>query len=97
MSIKKYIFFTLLTSILLIGGTKAHEWYPPACCSGDDCHPVECSSLTERGKGLAYKSYYFYNKMIKPSQDGLCHVCISNETSTEFTPVPHCVFIQQGS
>lgn len=97
MSIKKYLFSILFISIILTGGSIAHEWYPYACCSGNDCHPVDCESLVQRGKGLAYKGFYFYDNMIKPSQDGLCHVCISNETSKDFTPVPHCVFIQIGT
>lgn len=97
MSIKKYLLAILFTSLILTGGSIAHEWYPAACCSGNDCRPVECSELVERGKGIAYRNFYFYDQMIKPSLDGQCHVCISNETTPEFIPVPHCVFIQQNS
>lgn len=91
----KYIFLTL--TLLISTVALAHEWYPLSCCSGHDCHPVDCDSLIQTTKGITYQSYEFVKDMIKPSQDNLCHVCISNEFSKEMTPVPHCVFIQSGS
>lgn len=98
MSIKKYIYLTFLLSFLLITPSIAHEWYPYACCSDKDCHPVACEDILEKGKNLVYHDYPFFGDMIKPSKDGDCHVCISNENGTEgYTPVPHCIFIQQGS
>lgn len=97
MSTKKYIFYILFISILSTGGSIAHDWYPSNCCSDSDCHPVDCASLEDKDKEIIYKGFYFSDNMIKPSQDGLCHVCISNEHSQEFTPVPHCVFVQLGT
>lgn len=92
---------TIILSLLIIASTntalEAHDWYPFACCSINDCHPIACEAITERGKALAYHGFGFYDQMIKPSQDGACHVCISNEFNKDFTPVPHCIFIQQGS
>lgn len=91
----------IILSIFLIASLNttlsAHDWYPFACCSQNDCHPVPCESILEKGKALVYNGFGFYDQMIKPSQDGACHVCISNEFNKEFTPVPHCIFIQQGS
>lgn len=92
---------TIILSILVIASlntiVSAHDWYPFACCSNNDCHEIPCSEIIEKGKALVYHNFGFYDQMIKPSQDGLCHVCISNELSKEFTPVPHCIFIQGNS
>jgi hypothetical protein len=92
----------ILACIILIASaniTSSHEWYSAGCCSGQDCHPIRCEAISEQGKELIYKGYHFFNDMIKPSQDAQCHVCISNEfhDNPDFTPVPHCIYIQQGS
>lgn len=96
---KKYLIPLVILYILTLTGTlQAHDWYPAACCSGNDCHPVPCEQLKEVGRNLVYQGFSFYDTMIKPSLDEACHVCISNEFSIEnYSPVPHCVFIQQGS
>lgn len=96
---KKYLIPLVILLILSLTGTlQAHDWYPNVCCSNHDCHQVPCEHLKEIGKNLVYNGFSFYDTMIKPSLDGACHVCISNEFNTEgYTPVPHCVFIQQGS
>lgn len=31
---------------LLCGPAWAHDWYDPACCSGEDCAPVEVDVVT---------------------------------------------------
>lgn len=102
LSYKKIIPIVILTLITLIGlfdvQVFAHDWYPAACCSGTDCHPISCSSLTEHGKSIFYQGYEFSQTMIHPSEDGLCHVCISNEFNpdTTYSKVPHCVFTAPG-
>lgn len=94
---KSIVLFSLLLILCLTASVQAHEWYDAACCSGHDCHPIACESIKESGKSLFYNAYEFIGPSIRPSQDGLCHVCISNEFSKDFTPVPHCIYIQQGS
>lgn len=93
---KKYILAILLLGALCVQAS-AHDWYPYDCCSNNDCHPIDCAAIFEKGKALVYNGFGFYDSMIRPSQDGLCHVCISNEFNKEFTPVPHCLFIQLGT
>lgn len=100
---KSILLFTILTILLLTQGfyegVSAHSWYDAACCSDADCHPVDCTELIERGKSIFYKGYEFYNSMIRPTQDASCHVCISNLNNPDpsYTPVPHCVYIQNNS
>jgi len=97
MNVKRFI-YALLAVFCLTTAVNAHDWYPLACCSGHDCHPIPCESIIEQGKELIYNGHHFVNTMIKPSQDGLCHVCISNENhSLDYSPVPHCIFIQNNS
>lgn len=91
------LFLLLLILCLTVVGASAHDWYDRSCCSGQDCHPIPCEEIIEKSKSLFYKGWEFFGQSIKPSQDGLCHVCISNEFSKEFTPVPHCIYIQQNS
>jgi hypothetical protein len=74
----------------------AHSWYPPECCSGQDCHPVPCETLrSEDNGGLTYTptSTSFLKRMIRPSQDGSCHICTSKPDGGGF---PYCVFTLQG-
>lgn len=80
---------------------SVHMHYDPACCNGTDiggdCHPVSCEDIIEKGKSLFYHGWEFTASMIKPSQDGSCHVCITNEFSKDMTPVPHCIYVLQNS
>lgn len=91
------ILLIIFISLVTLGVAHAHDWYPFNCCSGNDCHPIPCEAIIEKGKELIYGNFSFSDTMIKPSQDGSCHVCISNEYNKLMTPVPHCIFIQQGS
>lgn len=59
-----------------------HSWYPPDCCSENDCKPVPCSEITS---DLKYKGLVFPKKDVSP--DKQCHVCISNMGT------PRCIFI----
>lgn len=94
---KSTVLFSILLIFFLTTSVSAHEWYDASCCSGQDCHPIDCEDIIEKGKSLFYKGWEFYNTMIKPSKDVACHVCISNELSTEMTPVPHCIYVLQGT
>jgi hypothetical protein len=81
----------------------SHDWYPAACCAGQDCRPVDCDALREEEHGaISYSpktaayppekqaTYVFSRDKVKPSQDDKCHACIR-------FGVPLCVFVQQGS
>lgn len=94
----KVIILSILVIASLNTALSAHDWYPYDCCSEKDCHPIPCEAIKEQGKNLVYNGYTFFEDMIKPSLDGQCHVCISNEVpNPDFTPFPHCIFIQQNS
>jgi hypothetical protein len=97
MRVRRIILLFLIIATVFFGSAYAHDWYDAACCSGADCHKIACEAITEKGQSLFYDGYEFVNSMIRPSQDGACHVCISNEFSHEYSPIPHCIYIQQGS
>ena len=76
---------------------SAHSWYPPECCSGQDCHPVPCETLRgEMNGGLTYlpANTSFRANMVRPSQDAQCHICTSRPDGGGF---PYCAFTLQGS
>lgn len=88
--------------LLIPAAAPAHEWYPPSCCGGTDCQPVECESLREEDHGaLSYspreaayppqlpQSYRFEREKVLPSHDARCHVCIN-------AGKPLCAFTIQG-
>ena len=55
---------------------SAHEWYPPNCCSGQDCRPVPCSDIETKPDGSAiYKPEGTRFNQVQISQDAQCHVC----------------------
>ena len=78
----------------------AHSWYPRECCTERDCKPVPCdfaegALIAPRGekvKVLIYrendKDYYAETKLVRPSLDDQCHVCIQPGTLNM-----RCVFI----
>lgn len=94
-----------LSPILLIGvillltasPAAAHKWYDYDCCSEADCHPIPCDQLSEKNKSIWYRQFEFFGASIRPSKDSDCHVCIAREKDPLFSPVPHCVYIQNGS
>lgn len=89
----------VIATLFLTNQGIAHDWYPPACCSGHDCAPIPCESIIEKGRELLYQGLSFTGDMIKPSQDGQCHACIMDMHPPEGTPYRHplCLFIQNGS
>jgi hypothetical protein len=65
--------------------TLVHSWYPPACCSENDCKPVPCAEI-------GYKDFqYSYMGKASPwtgeSIDKNCHACITPEGTLR------CLFI----
>jgi hypothetical protein len=97
---KATILFLFSVIFLLTTPAVAHDWYPYQCCSDQDCHPIPCETIEEKGKSLIYNGYTFSGDMIKPSQDGQCHVCIQNEKpphSFTHNPRPLCIFPLMGS
>lgn len=58
---------------------KAHSWYPPECCSGQDCH--EADAVTELPDGSARVQVGNDTLVVPPSlkrrqsRDGHYHLC----------------------
>lgn len=46
--------FPLVALLLLgtAGGARGHDWYPPRCCSGFDCRPIEMEDVELRPEGF---------------------------------------------
>lgn len=67
--------------LLLIGPAAGHEWYPPACCSGGDCGPLEDSRVHPLAGGgyLIDGLHYVRPADVKDSQDGRFHGCFPSK------------------
>lgn len=91
MGIKYIAKSVALLGILSVLGTTivlGHSWYPPKCCSDQDCHPVECETIVEKQDG-----YYYHGDRaneVYPSEDKQCHACVTSWGKTL------CVFIQNN-
>jgi len=80
--------------------TLVHSWYPPECCSGQDCKPVLCEQIEELSNGsLRYENLEYTRDKVKPSQDKFCHVCAaaSVDKYLKLNYTPRCIFIHNNS
>jgi len=97
----KLVIITCLIVIASVSFTHAHDWYPYYCCAEHDCHPVDCEAIIDKGKEVIYHGLSFMGDMIRSSQDGQCHACIIHEhlpnNGDAYSPIPRCIFLQQGS
>lgn len=98
MSRIKLLLLIGLITISFIGVVQAHDWYPMACCSGQDCHPVLCSELVDEAKGgVAWGQFHFNSSQVHITQDAQCHVCIHKYFTYDHIEQPICVFTNPGS
>ena len=92
----------LLSLFLAIGAivcgiprVLAHSWYPPRCCSGQDCRKVDSIQTLEDGDQLfraGSSSVIVPAEFMKlPSQDNDTHICVYRIDSGEYRP--RCVFV----
>jgi hypothetical protein len=82
----KWLFAPLLLAILLVAPpTAAHDWYPPECCSGQDCAPVTAISFVASSPDELPVMVVTTEHGTKPvpahlipreSKDGRMHACI---------------------
>jgi hypothetical protein len=77
-----FIFLGLWTSLLaVLPSAQAHDWYPPECCSGQDCAPADTVVVRADGsylvtsRGMSAVIPADYSRWRK-SPDGRVHVCI---------------------
>lgn len=51
--------YVVLVTFLLTGwgllAVYGHDWYPPNCCSGHDCRPIEQDNVTATPDGFFVK------------------------------------------
>lgn len=71
--------------LLVAAPARAHDWYPPLCCSGRDCAPTGAAegarepAATWTPEGLRlHDGKLFAPKILRVSPDGLLHVCRRN-------------------
>lgn len=69
--------FVLFLLIYEPNRAAAHEWYPPLCCSGGDCSPLDPKRVIELTAGgfLIDNRFYVPQKDVGPSLDGRYHAC----------------------
>ena len=78
---------------------SAHSWYPPHCCTGQDCRKVDRIDYLPDGGLLLH----FGGQQVEvprgfsqqPSQDTDAHVCVFRSASGRW--MPRCVFIPAGA
>lgn len=75
-----------------------HSWYPQACCGGQDCRPVPCAEIRPIPSGWIWHGVEFSRLVMKPSPDGACHVCVSNNSmGANGNPFGLCIFLRPES
>lgn len=84
---KAYVAYLILIVIaaaaslvaLAVNSAEAHDWYPFACCSNQDCRPVAQSSISERPDGYHVAQngdvLGYTDQRIRQSQDNEYHLC----------------------
>lgn len=95
-----YAYAVFLTYILMMVAAVAHghEWYSAACCSDRDCGPIpDGTKVTGARNGYSVvlpdgETTFFSHDKVKPSQDGLIHVCIGISNRT-----PYCLYMPAGA
>jgi len=103
-NIIKIIALALLVAALLSIKVKAHEWYDPACCNDRDCAPIPMDAvritaegyLVEIGPGehpmlhgeVVFSTIPFNSPMVRKSQDGDYHACLTAARSIRCFYVP---------
>ena len=77
----------------------AHSWYPPECCTGQDCKKVDRIETLPDGTLLMH----FSGQQVivprgftqQPSQDADAHVCVYRTVTGRWAP--RCVFVPAGA
>lgn len=88
----------LIACALLASPASAHDWYSPACCSGQDCAPIPSGTRVTaslNGYDVVFPSgerVFFARDKVQPSQDGEIHACIGISART-----PYCLYLPAGS
>jgi hypothetical protein len=92
--------------LLAAWAARAHEWYPPECCSERDCAPVAARDVIEGNGGWTItvragahpqlprggmdRAFFVPYRAARPSPDGRAHICLGA------TLTVLCAFTPQG-
>lgn len=82
---------------LALRPARAHDWYPPDCCSGRDCFPVADDAVTPMPGGaylVGASGAAVQASQVRTSQDGRYHLCTR---TGEIDGQPLCLFEPQRS
>lgn len=72
----KEIARAFLALLVVAGPAAAHEWYPPACCTGKDCKPYPAENVKRTPDGwLLHDGTVIPFDVTRPSQDHQFHRC----------------------
>ena len=87
-----FLFFVLIALFLYaMSYAKAHEWYPPWCCSGGDCGVLEGKRVKPIVGGyLVDDRFTVPMSEVRKSMDGRYHGCFpkADELKCFFAPPP---------
>ncbi len=81
----------LIASVVLTTAASAHDWYPPRCCSGGDCAPLEDKRVKALNGGgyVVDGKFTVLSEHVQMSQDGRFHACFPTPERMEcfFAPL----------
>jgi hypothetical protein len=76
----------------------AHSFYSSECCSNRDCRPVACEEITPILGGWVWQHrIVFESAKLRVSEDGRCHVCISESVHSSPPPYGVCIYLPPGA
>ncbi|MCV0395447.1 MAG: hypothetical protein K5872_22125 [Rhizobiaceae bacterium] len=84
LAVGAFLAASVVVGAMALGVTEArpHEWYPPNCCSGFDCRPIEMESVRITPEGFVIPGnpevVPYTSKKIRqtpPEGQGRYHVC----------------------
>ena len=66
------------TAVCLMLGVqyaRAHSWFDPWCCNGDDCKPIDANEVREMPDGYHYREWVITYKDARVSLDREFYAC----------------------
>lgn len=82
------VLLLIVLALAAVGPARAHDWYPPNCCSGHDCRPIDADGVLLTPGGFFVKESgelipYDSPKIIKtpPEGGGQFHRCSRGGTA----------------
>lgn len=70
---------------------QAHDWYPPYCCSGGDCAPIDSTRVQTVPEGFVIDGHFNVPRSeVRDSMDGRYHGCFPKPDKLQcfFAPPP---------